>query len=380
MAQPAAQDKGVNAAAVKVNNDHLFHMDILDIDEYGEDDDDDAFDEGDYNYDAEDEDDSDYDDDGVVDLAHDGDTVGSEIKAGSVRGSKSDRNGNSNSPTHPSSDRGFHYADPLMIPSTDQEQCHIKHKRDETHSEQTSIPQDPSQPATAGSEMDGQLRALVNYEPGGACLDSFVNFALRFRERCTISCLKILTHIFAKPDVLGLVGCFGCINFLISGLSAVITDCSGLFTPYPKPSSSAGNPKPTGTVKKTTADNLAAQGLFDSASLPIPVQPDGQGLGTLDFKQVIQSLQNIDLNQVQDWLDLGKKIVESTTPTAKDQKAEDESTKAQNLKHEDLEDEETIGDKDIFNNFIIKAASFANWTVTPEMLEISGVYDRFHSA
>ncbi|KAF9280463.1 hypothetical protein BGZ68_007220 [Mortierella alpina] len=355
MAQPPAQNKGVSKAVVKDNNDHLFHMDILDIDEY-EDEEDGALDEGDYNYD-DDDDDGDYDDENeenrvnAVDLELNGNIVASEGKAESAP----ENNGDSSRPGHADSTvRGFHYADPLMVPPTDKEQCHIKHKRDETHSEPTSIAQEPSQSAAPGSDKEGQLTALANFEPGGACIDSFVNFALRFRERCNIFCLKTLTHLFAKPDVLGLVNCFGCINFLISGISAVITDCVGLFTPYPKPSTTATNPVPTGTVRKM---DLNAQGDLYGATA---VHADDQGQGTLDFKQVINSLQNIDMDQVQDWLDVGKKIVESTAPTAKNQNVETKSTDTYNPDQEGRRDKDTHEEKELFNNFIIKAASFAN--------------------
>ncbi|KAF9929249.1 hypothetical protein BGZ67_006418 [Mortierella alpina] len=406
MAMPPAQDKGVSAAAVKDSNDHMFHMDILDTDEYG-DENDGALNEGDYNYDDEnededededekedededgnnkededednkededeDEDDGDHDDDGedsrdvAVDLDLYKDTDGSDSS--------------NSSPRHPSSDRGFHYADPLMAPPTDQEQCHIKHKRDQTYSEPTSIPEDPSESAaTAGSDKEAQMTALVKYEPGGACIDSFVNFSLRLQERCNISCLKLLTHIFVKPDVFGLLGCFGCVNFLVSGVSAVITDCVGLFAPYPNSTSTTTMPVPTGTVKKIS---LAAQGDLDSASLLTALHPNDQGLGTLDFKQVIHSLQNLDMNQVQEWLDTGKKIIESKAPVAnQSQKVESESANASKLEQEEGPEDEEANQKkkDMFNNFIIQAASFANWPVTPAMLEATGVYDRFHSA
>ncbi|KAF9570831.1 hypothetical protein EC968_001372 [Mortierella alpina] len=376
LAMPPDQSEDVTAAAVKDSKDHMFHMDILDIDEYGNDNDG-ALDEGDYNYGDEDEDDEvdedvsdhDYDDednhDAAIDLDLNKDTDGS----GSAFEDQSDH---SNS-RYPSSDRGFHYADPLMIPPTDQEQCHIKQKRDQT----TPIRQDPSQATADGSDKEAQLRALANYEPGGACIDSFVNFALRFRERCTISCLKTLTHIFVKPDVLGLVGCFGCINFLISGISAVITDCVGLFAPYPKPSSTISAPVPTGTMRKM---NLAAEGHLGDSSPLNAVHSDDQGLGSLDFAQVIHSLQNLDMNQVHDWLDAGKKIVESKAPAAKDQKVESGSINEYNPEQEGHLDEEANEEKKMFNTFIVKAASFANWTVTPAMLDATGVYERFRRA
>ncbi|KAF9948696.1 hypothetical protein BGZ70_002088, partial [Mortierella alpina] len=368
VAQSPPEDKGVSPATVKSSNDHTFHMDILDIDEY-EDEDDGALDEGDYDFDEDDEDeeeddedegDHDYDDeeddrDVTVDLDLNGDTHDPEGQPESAPEDNSD----TARPRHPSSDRGFHYADPLMIPPTDQEQCHLLHKRDETPSEPASILQDPSSSsAAAGSDKEAQLTALANFEPGGACIDSFVNFALRFKERCTISCLKTMAHIFAKPDVLGLIGCFGCINFLISGISAVITDCVGLFAPFPKPPSTTIKSVPTGTVRKI---NLADQAVLASESLPIAVHPDDQGLGTLDFKQVIQSLQNIDLNQVQEWLDIGKRIVQSEAPAAatKDPKVESELAKAPHPEQNGRADEEAI-DKEMFNKFIITAGSFVN--------------------
>ncbi|CAO3570041.1 unnamed protein product [Mortierella alpina] len=376
VAQLPIVDKGLSAATVKDSHDHTSHMDILDINEYG-DEDDGALDESDYNFDEDDEIEDDDEDgrDVTVDLDLDGDTHGPEGHTKSAPEDHSD----TNHPRHPSSDRGFHYADPLMIPPMDQEQCHIMRKRDETPSaEPASIPQDPSpQSVAVGSDNEAQLTALANFEPGGACIDSFVNFALRFRERCTISCLKTLTHIFAKPDVLGLVSCFGCINFLISGISAVITDCVGLFTPYPKPPSTTTTKSvPTGSVRKI---NLADQGVLASASIATSVHPDDQGLGTLDFKEVIQSLQSIDLNQVKAWLDIGKRIVQSEAPAAKDSTVEPGSTKASHPVQDGLTDEEAT-DKEMFNNFIIKAASFLNWTVTPAVLDATGVYERVHTA
>lgn len=101
----------------------------------------------------------------------------------------------------------------------DQSMCPLRKKR----AENPGLSSNPSNDAKGSDEaasdvvadettdkdmatFDYKLTVLATPEPGGADIDSFVNKVLRFRERCSVPCLR--THIFSNPNVLGLLNCF----------------------------------------------------------------------------------------------------------------------------------------------------------------------------
>ncbi|KAG0087858.1 hypothetical protein BGZ93_001837 [Podila epicladia] len=245
------------------------------------------------------------------------------------------------------------------------------------------------------------VSALATAEPGGACIDSFVNFALRFQEHCSIFCLKTFTHIFAKPNVLGVLDCFGCSNFVIQGFIALGKDCAGLFSSDPMTpedirrareakATSVGAPAPTGGVKSKSEKAIAGQDLNGSQL---------RGAEPLILNNVISSLQTVDMGQVHEWLEVGKGIVSVINAGAKNNQAEEEQQQQQPQSPQgEILVETQAGeqgqvraqanekqkhpkvDKDEFNEYIIKAAKFANWDLTPKMIDDSGIYDRVHDS
>ncbi|KAF9370883.1 hypothetical protein CPB97_002390 [Podila verticillata] len=244
------------------------------------------------------------------------------------------------------------------------------------------------------------LSALATAEPGGACIDSFVNFALRFVDHCSIFCLKTFTHIFAKLNVLGILDCFGCSNFMVQGCVALGQDCVGLFTSDPMTpedirraqeaakATLTGAPAPTGGVKPNSEKSVLAH-VDDGSQL--------RGAEPLNLDSVISNLQNVDMDQVHEWLEIGKGVVSVINAGAASNKAQEQpqeqppqdgevlvetqaNEKGQVRAQNSQEQESSKVGKDEFNEFIIKAAKFANWDLTPEMIEDSGVYDRVHES
>ncbi|KAG0056832.1 hypothetical protein BGZ83_003126 [Gryganskiella cystojenkinii] len=271
----------------------------------------------------------------------------------------------------------------------------------------------------AGQEgEEGYLSAQATAEPGGACIDSFVNFALRFRDRCTISCLKTMTHIFVNPNVLGLLDCFGCSNFLVAGFYALGVDCIGLFSSPVKvipPTTSIAPALPTAVSGKALMDSdQSVIGDESSSSSSSPreeiagVHPADSGLPSIDIGSVIGNLVKVNATDIQDWLDIGAGVVKLVDATNKKAAAEKEMNEAATspvtppgsftmegaadvegagqVKAQRDEDEEQESDavmpmnKKTFNSYILKAAQFANWKLTPKMLDDSGAYDRAQAA
>ncbi|KAF9318839.1 hypothetical protein BG003_010454 [Podila horticola] len=253
----------------------------------------------------------------------------------------------------------------------------------------------------ANTTADEDVSALATAEPGGACIDSFVNFALRFQEHCTIFCLKTFTHLLAKPNVLGVLDCFGCSNFIVQGFIALGQDCVGLFTSDPmtpedirrareEKATPVGTPAPAPTlgVKPKSDESIAGQ--KDNGS-------QLQGAGPLNLDSVISNLQNVDMDQVHEWMDIGKGIVSVINAGAKNSQAQEEQPQQQPPQGEVLVETQAAEqgqvraqtnenqefpkvNKDEFNDYIVKAAKFANWDLTPKMIDDSGVYDRVHES
>lgn len=224
------------------------------------------------------------------------------------------------------------------------------------------------------------LSALATAEPGGACIDSFVNFALRFQDHCSIFCLKTFTHIFVKPNVLGVLDCFGCSNFIVQGFVALVQDCVGLFTSDPMTpedirraqeaakATLTGAPAPTGGVKPQSEKSVLAH-VDDGSQL--------RGAEPLNLDSVISNLQNVDMDQVHEWLEIGKGVVSVINAGAASNKAQEQpqeqppqngevlvetqaNEKGQVRAQNSQEQESSKVDKGEFNEFIIKAAKFAN--------------------
>ncbi|GJJ72667.1 hypothetical protein EMPS_05025 [Entomortierella parvispora] len=266
----------------------------------------------------------------------------------------------------------------------------------------------PSIIARRGTDIanDGMMAAEATAEPGGACIDSVVNFSLRFRERCTITCLKIMTHIFVKPDILGLLNCFGCSNFLVSGFYAIGQDCIGLFTSPVKgtivtPPIPGASPAANG-AKSTMEDQtrFVSESTTSQNENPV-IHPADAGLPSFDFGSLINNLANVNFSDVQDWLNIGMSVAQLVQPGQTSATEEEMAnaatspasmTPSESFTLKGAEEVEGEGqakaqqgpiapmDKDTFNQYILKAASFANWKLTPEMLEASGAYDRAQAA
>ncbi|KAG0034224.1 hypothetical protein BGZ81_005763 [Podila clonocystis] len=265
------------------------------------------------------------------------------------------------------------------------------HKRDDT-----SAAHAPDNTVTPTSE---EVSALATAEPGGACIDSFANFALRFQEHCSIYCLKTFTHIFAKPNVLAILDCFGCSNFVVQGFYALGQDCYGLFTSDPM------TPEDIRRARERKATPVGApvpdptRGVEPKVDETITLQEDNgsqlRGAEPLNLDNMISNLQNVDMDQVHEWLEIGKNVVSVINAGAKNfQAQEEQQPREQPQPQEEVLVETQAGEqgqirvqtsekqevpkvhKDEFNEYIIKAAKFANWDLTPKMIDDSGVYDR----
>ncbi|KAG0272233.1 hypothetical protein BGZ95_012020 [Linnemannia exigua] len=340
----------------------------------------------------------------------------------------------------------FHYADPLTV-KYDAQTAQCKQAQPQQHQlqeqqqsqEQRQEKGQPEQQITFQKRDNTQEPLLLplhealfsseaTAEVGGACIDSFVNFALRFRERCSIKCLKTFTHVFSNPNVLGILDCFGCSNFFVSGFYALGVDCAGLFAAYPKPANATtgagGKPGTTTinpgtttikpgmtTIKSGTATTTttAAPGATNKAAVPSskpdinpkstnddssdaittpaedyrlgPVKPEDAALPPLDLANMLKSLGQLTSGDLQNWLDIGSdlaKVVGGGASASKGQNGRSEVGEGEGSSSKEEEAKIAAG-KDLFNKFVGKAASFANWTLTPETLDQTGVFDRVHS-
>ncbi|KAF9358673.1 hypothetical protein BGX26_001172 [Mortierella sp. AD094] len=261
---------------------------------------------------------------------------------------------------------GFHYADPLLAPM-EEEQCqpasHQIQKRavaekPATDSKVKSTAANATAVNATAIAEDVNLSALATPEPGGACIDSFVNFALRFRERCSIQCLHTMATVLTNPDVVGLLSCFGCSNFVVQGFYALGYCCVGLLTP-------------PNTLRMASVDGDERLGDLQS-----DVNPADANLYPLNFADMMKGLHQVDASELQDWFNMGQNLYRAVETNSRAAEAQsDNSTLTEEEKAEAM-NEKMVLDKDLFNQFIGKAAGFANWTLTPEIIESTGVYDR----
>ncbi|KAF9431422.1 hypothetical protein BGZ76_000327 [Entomortierella beljakovae] len=208
---------------------------------------------------------------------------------------------------------------------------------------------------------DVKFSALGTLESGGSCIDSFVNFALRFREKCSIQCLRIMINSVSHPEIFGLLSCFSCSNFIIQGLIALAADCKGLLsTPMAMSSKSISGGERLGDIQSD-------------------VNPFDAGLYPLNFGDMMSSLQEVSTGDIQEWFDMGNDIYHAIDVNSRvSEGMSKNSTLTEEQKAELMKEEVTVN-KDLFNQFIGKAASFADWELTPEILDNSGVYDRLHN-
>ncbi|KAG0205339.1 hypothetical protein BGX28_003047 [Mortierella sp. GBA30] len=379
LTQPPAQKECATGTIATEDEEDALPMYVLDDNENVEENDDDY---GMYDiYDNDDDEDGDYKDD----------FEGQDIDdyAYNLAADADSRANTEDAAPDSEFDRGLLYSKPLLAAPHDQGIRHINQKRGQVPPKVVPDYQGPMKAREEDStnihatvnnprpveEGEGQVSAFATAEPGGACIDSFANFAIRLREQCTMSCVKTIAHIFAKPDIGGLLGCYNCINFFIRGISALVTDCTGIFAPNAMSMSTASS----------FADSLLtepAKGMDSNESFKI--SPSGEaadkGLGTLDFADVIHSLQNVDMNEVQEWLDVGRRISESsdvTKHTATDNRAVAGESK---LEQQEGDQGKISMNRDLFNMFVIKAASLISWKLTPDMLDATGVYERIHAA
>ncbi|KAF9586254.1 hypothetical protein BGW38_008022 [Lunasporangiospora selenospora] len=196
-----------------------------------------------------------------------------------------------------------------------------------------------------------------------------VDQTLKDIERCPLYCLKAFTHVGQVVVVSELLGCVGCITFVVSGFYALGVDCAGIFTPYPTPPKTTTStvPNPTG-VKKASVSVARPQTALK--------HPADQALPPLNFGTMMQSLGHVDWNQVQDWFDVAGELASTNI----EKSANTDATTDVKKENKGVADgqEKPIISKPLFNDLIVKAASLANWTLTPEILDATGVYDRVH--
>lgn len=281
----------------------------------------------------------------------------------------------------------FHYTDPLIATYDAQtakcKQPQLQHQKqqlqDQQQEQQTITIQKRDQ--THMQLVDEPtLSALATAEVGGACIDSFVNFALRFRERCSIKCLKTFTHVFSNPNVLGILDCFGCSNFFVSGFYALGVDCAGLFAAYPKPANATA-PKTTttatGTAKagtitgtgvppsEATKDTKSGEPEFVSAGTGDyrlgAVKPEDSALPPIDFATTLKSLGQLTTGDVQDWFNIGSDLVKVIGGGASSsQSGKNEGEGGGSERNKEMNEAKAAAGKDLFNKFVSKAASFGN--------------------
>ncbi|KAF9145182.1 hypothetical protein BGX30_010057 [Mortierella sp. GBA39] len=271
----------------------------------------------------------------------------------------------------------FHYADPLTA-TYDAQTAKCKqpqqHQEQQEQEKQTKTIQKRDQTPLFPQIDEHTLSALATAEIGGACIDSFVNFALRFRERCSIKCLKTFSHVFSNPDVLGILDCFGCSNFFVSGFYALGVDCAGIFAAYPKLANSTTTPTPTGTAKGGATSTTVVSTKADAGGdyRLGQVKPEDSALPPIDFSTMLMSLGQISSGDIQDWANIGSDLAKVISG-GNSGKSEGEEGSGGNG---EVDEERATASKNLFNQFVSKAASFANWTLTPEMLDQTGVFDR----
>ncbi|KAK3830240.1 MAG: hypothetical protein JOS17DRAFT_747345 [Linnemannia elongata] len=284
----------------------------------------------------------------------------------------------------------FHYADPLTA-TYEAQTAKCKQPLQHSEPQQSQEQQEQEQQTITIQKRDQTprfpqidehtLSALATAEIGGACIDSFVNFALRFRERCSIKCLKTFSHIFSNPNVLGILDCFGCSNFFVSGIYALGVDCAGIFAAYPKPANATA-PKttttgtPAGTAKgSATATTVVSTGVPPSKATKSKsvddnleslsaggdyrmgqVRPEDSALPSIDFATMLKSLGQISSGDVQDWMNIGGDLAK-IIGGGNSGKSEGEEGSGENKK---VDEESAAASKDLFNQFVSKGASFAN--------------------
>ncbi|KAG9066382.1 hypothetical protein KI688_001608 [Linnemannia hyalina] len=277
----------------------------------------------------------------------------------------------------------FHYADPLTATYDAQtakckqpQQHHEPQQPQEQHEqEQQTITIQKRDKTPLFPQIDEHtLSALATAEIGGACIDSFVNFALRFRERCSIKCLKTFSHVFSNPDVLGILDCFGCSNFFVSGFYALGIDCAGIFAAYPKPANATKTLTPTGTAKgSATATTVVSTKADAGGDYRLgQVKPEDSALPPIDFSTMLTSLGQISSGDIQDWANIGSDLAKVISGGNSGKSEGEEGSRG----NEEVDEERATASKNLFNQFVSKAASFANWTLTPEMLDQTGVFGR----
>ncbi|KAF9109932.1 hypothetical protein BGX27_006987 [Mortierella sp. AM989] len=251
---------------------------------------------------------------------------------------------------------GFHY-DPLLVPMADRQ------IRKRAVDEEPLIDSEAKNVTlnTTAIQEDAKVAALATPEPGGACIDSFVNFALRFRERCSIQCLRTMASVIASPDVIGLLSCFGCSNFVVQGFYALGYDCVGLLTP------------PNTVMRMTDIGGDDGARLGD---LQDDVNPADADLYPLNFADMMKGLHQVDVGELQDWFNMGQNLYHAVEANSLATEAESENSTLTEEQKAEAKEAKMEVDRDLFNQFIGKAAGFANWTLTPDIIESSGVFDR----
>ncbi|KAF9146370.1 hypothetical protein BG015_011617, partial [Linnemannia schmuckeri] len=105
------------------------------------------------------------------------------------------------------------------------------------------------------------------------------------------------------------------------------------------------------------------------------VKPEDSPLPPLDFATMLKSLGQLSLRDVQDWFNIGSNLAKVVGVSSESNNGKSEGEEGSDSKKEEKE-AKAAASKDLFNQFVSKTASFANWTLTPETLDQTGVFDR----
>ncbi|KAI7821332.1 hypothetical protein BC939DRAFT_455735 [Gamsiella multidivaricata] len=181
-----------------------------------------------------------------------------------------------------------------------------------------------------------------------------------------------MAHIFSNPNVLGMLSCYGCSSFLVQGTYVLGADCAPVFS-TPSPSQKINADGKSGNDTVTAIPTNAKLG-----DLQKDVHPADAQLFPLNFGDMMKGLRNIDMKELQDWFDIGQGLV-NVVQTNNIAASAKNSTMTSRVKLE-MEEERQKADKGLFNMFVSKAAGFANWILTPEMVEGTGAFDRLNNS
>ncbi|KAF9935195.1 hypothetical protein FBU30_006280 [Linnemannia zychae] len=369
-----------NAVDVDVDEDQEYSQDYF-VDEDGENN------EQENSNDEEDDEEMDETEDGDMDETED-EEIGETEDENQDQDQKEDddEDENHDEDLGPLEDDEYDYIDPLtavydqQTAKCSQSKVHPEQKQQQQQKQQQDLQKRDE--TRVNAIEDSTFSADATPEAGGACIDSFVDFALRFRERCTVRCLKAISHLFSDHNVFGALDCFGCTSFFVSGISALGNDCGGIFADISNPLNATA-PTPTAPGAPTpivpdaptpTAPSAQTAPKADAAITPIEpgddsrlghITPVDSALPALDLANIIKSLGQLTSKDVQEWIDIGSDLATMTNGGSDSTNVLEGDT----TNKEETDNARMAASKDLLNKVVSKAATIANWDVTPEILD-----------